>query len=77
MENFKKGDLAEAVDALGVWAKCRVQESQNEFALVTFPPWPKKWDRRITDPSEIRSRTEGEVLIDQKLQHSRVSSYLT
>ena len=73
MENFKRGGLAEAVDTLGVWARCRVLESQKDLAVVTFLPWPKKWNRRITDPSEIRSLTEYEVLVDRTLQHSRVS----
>ena len=40
-------DQAEAVDQLGVWAKCRVLESQQDFAVVTFLPWPQKWNKTI------------------------------
>ena len=76
MENFKKGDLAEAVDTLGVWARCRVLECQNDFVVMTFPPWPKDWNRKITDPAEIRSLTVAEVLVERGLQHDKVSCFL-
>ena len=49
MENFKRGDLAEAVDTLGVWARCRVLESHKDLMVMTLPTWPKKWNRRITE----------------------------
>ena len=71
MENFNKGDMVEAVDRYGVWAKCRVLESQYDFAVVTFPPWPKVWDRKIVNPQEIH-KTSDEVLTPGNLYHSKV-----
>ena len=71
MEKFNKGDQAEAVDELGVWAKCRVLESQHDFAVVTFPPWPQKWNKKITASTEIR-RISEDVLIPRNLRHSKV-----
>ena len=58
MENFKKGDMAEAVDIYGVWASCRVIESQYDFAVVTFLPWSQKWDRRITHKKYTKPLTK-------------------
>ena len=72
MENYNQGDKAEAVDGLGIWATCRVLESGNDFAVVTFPPWPEKWNRKITSPAEIRPTTQDEVLIPRNLQHCKV-----
>ena len=75
MENFKKGDEAEAVDTLGVWAKCRVVERQKDFLVVTFPPWSNAWNRKIISANEIRQITGAEVLIQRNLQHEKVITH--
>ena len=75
MDNYKNGSMAEAVDRLGVWAKCMILENHCDFVLVTFPPWSAEWDRKIENPDEIRPTTE-EVLMPRNVQHSMVSDAL-
>ena len=37
--DFAVGDLVEAVDELGIWAKGKIAEKRDNSVLVTFPPW--------------------------------------
>ena len=60
--NFTIGENIEAVDQLGVWAVAKVIEKREASVVVTFPPWKYKWDREIVDPSEVRSKTQEDVL---------------
>ena len=71
--DFLVGDLVEAVDELGIWAKAKIVENRGNYVVVTFPPWSSEWNREIYNPSEIRKRTEGEVLIPRHLSNKKVS----
>lgn len=69
---FAVGDLVEAVDELGIWAKAIIVEKRENSAVVTFPPWNAEWNREIHNVSEIRNRAEGEVLIPRHLNNKKV-----
>ena len=51
------GFKAEAVDEEGIWCPCTVQEVSSDSVIVSFDGWNAEWNRRISDPREIRNRT--------------------
>jgi hypothetical protein len=51
---YTVGKSAEAVDDYGVWSACEIIENHQDHVLVTFPPWPESFNRKIYDSSDIR-----------------------
>ena len=54
---FSLGEKAEALDEFGVWAPCVVKDKNKDRVLVEFPPWPKEFDRWLTDERQLRPTT--------------------
>lgn len=60
MNSIKPGDIIEAVDEFGVWARARVLKNDSEV-LVSFVGFSEKWNRSIKSLTEIRACNELEV----------------
>ena len=56
-EDLSVGQDGEAVDENGVWFPCHINEKAATYVVVSFPPWPEHFNRKIDDPSEIRPKT--------------------
>ena len=70
--DFTVGENIEAVDQFGVWANAKIVEKKDASVVVTFPPWKSEWDREIVNRSEVRSRTEVEVLVPRHFATNKV-----
>lgn len=72
---FSVGDLAEALDEFGVWAKCKVCEIDGEHLKVTFPSWPAEFDRWIEDENELRVRSPTEDGLERSRKRKDFCSF--
>ena len=61
---------AEAVDEVGNWCACTVEEVGNYYVMVSFDSWNAEWNCRICDPREIRNQT----VPDHKRKRRNISS---
>ena len=53
-QRYPVGSKAEAIDEDGVWCICTVEEDK---VIILFDGWHTEWNRRISDPREIRDRS--------------------
>ena len=53
---FTVGDLLESIDEFGVWCVSRIEEVAETHVCVSFPEWPREFDRKIVDGEEIRQK---------------------
>ena len=47
----------ESIDEFGVWCVSRIEEVTETHVCVSFPEWPRDFDRKIVDGEEIRHKT--------------------
>lgn len=54
-------------------AVARVIEKRDASVVVTFPPWKREWDQEVSDPSELRSKTQEDVLVPRHFANKKVN----